>query len=305
MIDWDDVRYFLVVARGGSVRSAAARLEVNHSTVLRRIAQLEERLGAHLFEKLPSGYRLTASGEEVLEFANQMEASSHQLETRVFGRDQGVRGLLRVTLAPTLASHLLMPDFADFALLHPDIEMEILSSGELANLTNREADVAIRVVYDRKTLPLNLHGLKGPDIFGGIYMSRDRLVAWRGGVPDPVRWIVISIHGIPDWAHEGEVRTAGVPFRVTDAEAQIVAVRQGLGLTTLPCFVGDADPLLARVPGTHLHMYGTLWLLTQGETRKTKRVRLFTEFVSCRLAAYAPLLAGLSVSRGGSPATLV
>ncbi|MDZ5448510.1 LysR family transcriptional regulator [Labrys sp. ZIDIC5] len=305
MIDWDDVRYFLVVARGGSVRSAAARLEVNHSTVLRRIAQLEERLGAHLFEKLPSGYRLTASGEEVLEFANQMEASSHQLETRVFGRDQGVRGLLRVTLAPTLASHLLMPDFADFAMLHPDIEMEILSSGELANLTNREADVAIRVVYDRKTLPLNLHGLKGPDIFGGIYMSRDRLAAWRGGVPDPMRWIVISIHGIPDWAHEGEVRTAGVPFRVTDAEAQIVAVRQGLGLTTLPCFVGDADPLLARVPGTHLHMYGTLWLLTQGETRKTKRVRLFTEFVSRRLAAYAPLLAGLSVSRGGSPATLV
>ncbi len=65
----------------------------------------------------------------------------------------------------------------------------------------------------------------------------------------------------------------------------------------MPCFVGDADPLLVRVPGADLHMHGTLWLLTQGETRKTKRVRLFTEFVSCRLAAYAPLLAGLSVSR--------
>ena len=87
------------------------------------------------------------------------EASSHPLETRVFGRDQSVRGPLRVMLAPTLATHLLMPDFADFARPHPDIEMEILSSGELANLTNREADVAIRVVYDRKTLPLNLHGL--------------------------------------------------------------------------------------------------------------------------------------------------
>ena len=68
-------------------------------------------------------------------------------------------------------------------------------------------------------------------------------------------------------------------------------------MTALPCFVGDADPLLVRVPGTNLHMYGTVWLLTQGETRKTKRVRLFTEFVSHRLATYAPLLAGLSVSR--------
>jgi DNA-binding transcriptional LysR family regulator len=223
--------------------------------------------------------------------------SSNRLETRIFGRDQGVGGLLRVTLAPTLATHLLMPDFAEFARLHPDIEMEVSPSGELANLTNREADVAIRVVYDRQTLPLNLHGLKGPELFGAVYMARDRLAAWRGGADDPMRWIVISNHGIPDWASEGEVRAAEIPFRVTDAEAQLAAVRQGIGITTLPCFVGDADPLLVRVPGTDLHLYGTLWLLTQGETRKTKRVRLFTEFVSRRLAAHAPRLAGLSTPR--------
>ncbi|SFL63309.1 DNA-binding transcriptional regulator, LysR family [Bradyrhizobium sp. NFR13] len=297
MIDWDDVRYFLAVARGGSVRAAAGRLGVNHSTVLRRIAQLEERLGAQMFEKLPSGYRLTAAGEEVLELADQMEASSHQLETRVFGRDQGARGLLRVTLPPFLATHLLMPDLADFSRMYPDIEMEILSSGEVANLTNREADVAIRIVADRKTLPLNLHGLRGPELFSAVYMSRDRLAAWRAGAPDPIRWIVINNHGLPGWAREGEVHTTGVPFRTPDAEAQIVAAQQGIGMTKLPCFVGDADPLLVRVPGTDLPMHGTLWLLTQGETRKTKRVRLFTEFISRRLAAYAPLLAGLSISR--------
>src|SRR3546814_5177806 len=79
-------------------------------------------MGAQMFEKLPSGYRLTPAGEEVLEFAEQMEASSNRLETRVFGRDQGVRGLLRVTLAPTLATNLLMPDFAEFAGLHPRSE---------------------------------------------------------------------------------------------------------------------------------------------------------------------------------------
>src|SRR5258708_14245100 len=118
MIDWDDVRYFLAVARGGSVRAAAKRLGVNHATVLRRVAQLEERLGALMFEKLPGGYRLTAAGEEVLDLANQMEASSHQLETRVLGRDQSVRGLLRVTTAPPLPTHLLMPDLADFPVPH-------------------------------------------------------------------------------------------------------------------------------------------------------------------------------------------
>ena len=156
-------------------------------------------------------------------------------------------------------------------------------------------DVAIRVVYDRNALPLNLHGLKGPELFGGVYMSRDLLVAWRAGAPDRIRWIVRNEYD-PDWARERAVRTTEVPFRTTDAEAQIVAVRQGLGMTTLPCFVGDSDPLVVRAPGAALHMHGTLWLLTQGETRKTKRVRLFTEFVSRRLAAYAPLLAGLCSS---------
>jgi DNA-binding transcriptional LysR family regulator len=66
--------------------------------------------------------------------------------------------------------------------------------------------------------------------------------AWRAGAPDPIRWIAINIYGIPDWVHKGEVRTTGVPFRTPDAEAQIAAARQGIGMTTLPCFVGDADP---------------------------------------------------------------
>jgi molybdenum-dependent DNA-binding transcriptional regulator ModE len=164
MIDWDDVRYFLAVARGGSVRAAAERLSVNHSTVLRHIAQMEERLGARMFEKLPSGYRLTGAGEEVLEFAGQMEAASNRLETRIFGRDQSARGLLRVTLVSPFATHLLMPDFAEFARLHPEVELEILPSDEPVSLMNREADVAIRVVYNRSDLPLDVHGQKGPEV---------------------------------------------------------------------------------------------------------------------------------------------
>lgn len=98
--------------------------------------------------------------------------------------------------------------------------------------------------------------------------------------------------GIGDWAHTGEVPAADVSFRVTSADAQMVALHAGVGMTTLPCFVGDVDPLLARVPGTELRHHGTLWLLTQGETRRTKRVRLLTEFIAERLTSFTPLLAG-------------
>ena len=292
MIDWDDVRFFLAVARGGSVRAAADRLDVDHSTVLRRIGQLEKRLGARVFEKLPSGYRATPGGEEVLALAIQMEAAADQLEARLLGLDQNVRGHLRVTMAPILASHLLMPDFAEFARLHPEIELEIHSSDDPVNLTNRQADVALRVVYETTSLPLNLHGLRGPELSSGVYISRDLLSAWRAGPPQPIRWIVKEFDGIPDWGLQADVPTGAVPFRTMDSGAHLAAVRSGIGMTTLPCFVGDADPLLVRVPGSSQHRHGRLWLLTQGETRKTKRIQLFTTFMSRKLAGHVPLLSG-------------
>ncbi len=298
MIDWDDIRHFLAVAQGGSLRAGAERLGVNHSTVLRRISQLERRLGARMFDKLPSGYRLTEAGEEVLGFAEQMASASNQLETRVLGRDRSVRGLLRVTMTPMLATHLLMPDLAEFARLHPEMELEILSGDEPVNLTNREADVAIRVVVERRALPLNLHGVKGPEVFGGVYMASGLLAAWRARAPEPVRWVLKAFDGIPAWGREGDISVADVPFRTADAGSHIAAVREGLGMTALPCFVGDVDPLLVRVPGTGVHRHGTLWLLTQGETRRTTRVRLFSDFIARRLAAHAGLLAGSGIHGG-------
>ena len=304
MMDWDNVRYFLAVAQSGSVRVAAERLMVNHSTVLRRIAQLEERLGTHVFEKRPTGYRLTNAGDEILQFAKEMEVSSNKLETRIFGRDQGVRGLLRVTMAAPLATDLLMPDFADFARRHPDIEVDVVPSDDPVNLTNREADVAIRVVYDRDKLPPNLHGGKGPDLYGGIYMSRALLADWRSGAADRIRWIIKSNIGVPDWAGPMEVRPIKVPFRTTEAGAQMAAVRGGVGITALPCFVGDRDLLLARVPGSALRLHGTLWLLTHGETRKTKRVRLLTEHLSRSLASHARLLAGMCPADYWNPGSI-
>jgi DNA-binding transcriptional LysR family regulator len=291
MMDWDDIRYFLAVARGGSLRAGAEHLGVRHSTVLRRISQLEERLGALLFDRLPSGYRLTATGQDVLELAEEMASASNRLETRILGRDQGVRGQLRVTMTSMLATHLLMTDFAQFAQDHPEIGLEIIPSDVPANLTNREADVAIRVVYEESALPLNLHGLKGPEVFGGVYMSKALLVDWRQK-PLPVRWILKEFDGIPDWARASEVAIADVPFSTTDAGTHIAAIRQGIGMTSLPCFVGDADPVLVRVPGSRVHKHGRLYVLTQGETRRTKRVQLFTGFISKRLASHAALLAG-------------
>jgi DNA-binding transcriptional LysR family regulator len=298
MMDWDEVRFFLAVVREGSVRSAADHLTVNHSTVIRRIAQLEKRLAVQLFEKTPSGYRLTSAGEEIVEAAEDMDAASNRLQTRVLGRDQQVRGRLRATMPQVVASHLLMREFIEFAQLYPEVDLEVLSSDNPVNLTNRDADVAIRVVYDRDALPQNLHGVQGPELSSGVYISRDLLTEVQSDRGKPVRWIIKNQYGHPEWTHQGSVPVSETMFRTTDAAAQIAAVQGGLGITLLPCFVGDADPSLTRVPGSRLNVNGTLWILTQGETRKTKRVRLLVDFLSRKLAAHAPLLAGSTYSSG-------
>ena len=133
-----------------------------------------------------------------------------------------------------LATHLLMPDLADFMALYPDVELDLLTSDQPANLTNREADVAVRVVYDPGTLPLNLHGLKGPALFGGVYLSRALLAAWTEQASRPLSWILKPFDGIPDWARGGAIPIGKTGLRVADAGTHIAATRQGLGVTTLP-----------------------------------------------------------------------
>ena len=294
MKNWDDIRYFLAVARGGSVRSAADALNVNHSTVLRRIGQLEDDLGAHVFDKLPSGYQLTAAGEEILELAERMETTSTQLETRVFGRDQSLSGQLRVALPSSLATDLLMPDLAEFSSRHPEIDLELLTSYEPVNLTKRQADVAIRLVYDRTMLPPHLFGVQLQVVHRGAYLSRDLLAETRAQPDMKVRWLLKAEDGAPpDWAQPDTLAIESSPIRFTELQTKVAAVKASMGLTILPCFIGDTEPSLVRVPESKTHLYGTLWLLTHGETRKTKRVRLFAEFIKARLADRGPSLAGL------------
>jgi len=294
MKNWDDIRYFLAVARGGSVRAAADALGVNHSTVIRRIVQLEKLLGSKVFEKMSSGYRLTPAGAEIVDLAEQMEAKSDQLETRIFGRDQGLKGKLRITLAPALASGLLMPDIAAFSASHPEIEIEVAVSQGPVNLVKREADVALRVVYETSSPPPHLNGARLRDVHGAVYAARALLEDSVAHPGRPLKWLLWA----GDWpppagANVEALRMAPVPARFSDTLAQAAAARAGMGIAPLPCFVGDADPELVRVPGSGQWRFGTLWLLTHGEARRTRRVKLFSEFLKRRLSRHTLLLAGL------------
>jgi molybdate transport repressor ModE-like protein len=146
-VDWDDLRTFLAVARTGSLTEAARGLGVSYSTVSRRLAALEGGLGARLFDRNDAGYALTSAGNEMLESARRMEAEFDALSRRVRGRDARLSGRVRVATTDALASSF-MPELAAFSRRFPDIEIDLLSTPEPAELAMREAEVAL-LVTDR------------------------------------------------------------------------------------------------------------------------------------------------------------
>lgn len=293
-MDWDDIRYFLAVSRTGSIRSAATRLGVNHSTVSRRIAQLEQQLGVRLFEKLPTGYLITAAGDEIVDLSERMEEQVNALERKVYGRDTGLTGKLRVTLPQVLATHLIMPDIVRFTRANPAIELEIISSYETLNLTRRQADVAIRLIYENQNPPEHLYGRKLASVHRSIYVSKSIKCDYETDSNIlPVDWIVKEEDGpLPGWV-EPYSSTNNSVYLVSELITQLTATREGLGASILPCYIGDSDPDLARLSAGLSKHYGELWLLTHGDIRNAPRVRVFTEFMAEVIRSYADILKGV------------
>ncbi|MEO8060110.1 MAG: LysR family transcriptional regulator [Burkholderiales bacterium] len=289
MDHWNELRMFLAVAEGGTVRAAAETLDVNHATILRGIGRLEEKLNTKLFDKLPSGYRLTDAGSDIVELAGQMSTASSQIEAKIFGRDQSVSGPLRFTLPVSFATDLLMPTLAKFRAAYPDIALEIIGSGSVVNLGNREADVALRVIVGDGTPPETLYGMKLCEFYTGFYIHRNLMTARS----TPAAWL-LGPNEVPpsDWQPEGGIRMTTTPIRFAEMRSQFEAARAGMGITSLPCFLGDADPLLARVPGGLVTRAGDIWLLTHGDTRKTKRVRLLCDHTRTAMQGFAARMAG-------------
>jgi DNA-binding transcriptional LysR family regulator len=123
--EWDDLRYVLAVANAGSLAGAARSLGVNHTTVLRRIGAFEKRLGLRLFERLPTGYVLTAGGEELIAEARHIEDRVTNLERKLAGRDLRLSGVIRVTTTDTLLGSILPEILAEFRAAQPGIGIEI------------------------------------------------------------------------------------------------------------------------------------------------------------------------------------
>ena len=291
------MRFFLAVSREGTASGAGRALGVKHTTVVRRIRAFEERLGVRLFDRLPDGYAMTQAAENMFEQALGMEALAQAADRKVFGQDAELAGPLKLTVPHDVFDRLILPKLRAFDAAYPHIDLQILTTTELVDLAAREADIAVRLTPKP---PDYLVGREVMRLRHGIYGTTRTLRKHS----DPVNVILFrSEADYPPWVTENfpSVRTV---LRVDDVSSMAAATRSHLGLSKMPCYIGDSDAALRRldVP-LKLSDWG-VWILSHVDLRATARVRVCREFLLEAIEQQRPLIQG-EKSRYASPPRLL
>jgi DNA-binding transcriptional LysR family regulator len=297
-MDWNDVRYFLAVARGGSLTGAAAQLHASQSTISRRIDMLEHRLGIRLFSRHQTGYLLTDEGAGLVTHAEALEAAALDLEGYSSGVSRGVIGTVRLATAENLASHLIIPARPKLRNEHPDVRLEIVTSVASVSLSRREADLALRLSRpEQGNITIRHLG----DQAYAVYGSRDYLHL-HGRVHALGRLEGHAFIGWDDsWSHLPMARwlnqaTDGAVPAITSSSLQghLAAAKAGIGLALLPCFLADPETELERVCEPAETFTQEIWLATHRHIAGSARVRAVASFLTDIIRSNRQLLLGTS-----------
>ncbi len=294
MLSWDDFRYVKAIADTRSLAGAAEALGVNHSTVFRRLGQIEQQLGSRLFERGRGGYGLTPCGEEMVELAVRMGEDIVSFERKVTGQDLRPSGELRVTTSDAMLQHLINDVLIGFRHAYPEITLDIVVSNLRLNLSKREADVAVRATYQQ---PESLAGRRIARIawavFGPTALASKRFNAATDGRRHD--WIaytdLVAVAKVMKWlkTHVDEER---IVYKVNTMLGLAEAAAGGVGIALLPCYVGTAIPGLAQLSPPLPELDGELWLLTHPDLRNTARVRAFLDFCAAEIGKRRKLIEG-------------
>ncbi len=291
--EWDDLRVFLAVQRGQSVRAASALLDVSHSTISRRLSGMESNLGTKLFVRTPGGLVATETGLSIIERAERIESEVLGLEREIAGSATGLSGSIRISMPPLLAHHLIMPHIAEFIRMYPKIEVEVIAAYEIADLTRQHADIAIRFQDEPDDY---LVGRRLPDFANCVYATPDYLASndITGRAPT-ARWVGWGNSPMqPDWTQVKELRRCKVGHMASDPMTQLAAVQENLGMGFFLCLLGDREPGLVRVPPGKVYKERQGWVLTHPDLITSERVRACVRFLVDAFAQHSDALAGYS-----------
>ncbi|MCX8507403.1 MAG: LysR family transcriptional regulator [Rhodobacteraceae bacterium] len=283
--DWDDLRFVLAVAEEGTVSGAARRLGVNHATVLRRVAQFEERVGTSLFDRTPRGYALPSDRLRIIEAMREVDRSVQMVGRLLSGARAPLSGEVRLTSTDSFCQILLPPMLARIGQSAPDLRATLSSSNLPVDLGRSQADVTVRPT---DSLPDDLVGAKVGVLGFGLYGV--------GGGPDGMdRWLCLA--GSLQRSVPGRWMAEMVPAdRQGDGADSFLTLRElaaaGRGMAVLPCFLGDGDSRLRRVEGRMPRLAVDIWVASHADLAQVPRLARMRGLLGEAFAAEAERLAG-------------
>ena len=296
MFDWNDLKYFLGVARHRSTIAAGKALGVNQSTVHRRLTELEHKLERKLVVREATGYRLTEYAEELLPYAERIENGIMDLERHVRDETRDLTGVIRVTCPEPIVLRLTKSALLErFNMRYPQLRIEFLTSDRYLDLTKGEADVAFRSGDTDEELV----GRKVAESLWAVYASKTYIA--RNGKPGRIEDLSqhslvafdesLNGHRTAIWLKE-VAPNATKSSRSNSVLGLVSAVKSGIGIGPLPTALGDADEELVRVLGPIKELTRDWRLLTHPDLRHTPRVAAFFDFVIEERALLKTILTG-------------
>jgi DNA-binding transcriptional LysR family regulator len=297
-LNWDDLRFILALRRAGSLGAAARMLKVESSTASRRLASLEAALGAQLAVRTPEGLHLSDAGELAGEVAEHIESQLKALEKRIGGEDDKAEGLVRLSTTDSMAT-FLMRGLTPLREEHPKIVVELVLSSAAMDLVRRQADIAIRLFRDDSpTLVARKIGDIGWSLYAGSSYIERTGIALDEPLSDE------ALHGHDVVGFQGAAgRSSGARWLAAHCRAEDVvlsaggvqsvmtAVKAGLGISALPCFVAAEEPGLKRLTDAIVATVEA-FVVIPPDHRRTARVRTVMDAVIALFERERVLLAG-------------
>lgn len=280
---WDDLQFFLAVARSGQLSMAARQLRTNHATVSRRIDRLEQALSTKLFERNPRGYMLTAIGERLVESAEALEREAAHFRTEASNGASPVAGLLRLSTLEGFGNFFLSERLPSFALAHANLSIELVTIQQTVSLSRREADMSITLTSPRAdfyryekvtTYRLFIYGSREYLATQPAIERREDLLAHRvvGYIED-----MIFTPGL-DY-HREILPGLRATYQSSSIHCQLQATLKGMGLCVLPHFIARRYDQLAPVLAREIYLERDYWSVMHEDVAAAPRIRALMDFI--------------------------
>ena len=282
-MDWDHLRFFLALAKDNRLVVAARSLNVNHTTIARRVQALEQEMGVQLFTRSNSGYELTQAGLQLKDIARQVEKQIGNIKNEVKQGDQEIAGLVRIGTTEGFGTVVIAPILNDLGKIHPNLVIDLLALPRMVNLSRREADIAITlqrptrgpyIVTKLQDYTLRLYASedylsKNPKITNKADLDKQTFISY---IDDLI--FSKELNYLDDICHPQRIA-----FRSTSIQAQLQATLSGLGMAILPDFMADHVKGLIPVMPEEIEIIRSFWMIMPNEYKKIDRMNLVWDHI--------------------------